>query len=94
MPVIEQLDAKILAAVTNGGGHLDMSTWHKCKTTHCRAGWAITLAGEAGKVLEAKYGPQRAGTYIYRASTGHVPHFFASTEHALEDLKRCAEEAT
>ena len=93
VPVIEQLDAKILAAVTSGKGTLDMSTWHKCKTTHCRAGWAITLAGEAGKALEDKYGPQRAGTYIYRASTGRVPHFFATTERALEDIKRCAEEA-
>jgi hypothetical protein len=93
VPVIEALDAKILAAVTTGGGHLDMSTWHKCETTHCRAGWAITLAGEAGKALEEKHGPQRAGTMIYRASTGRVPHFFASTERAMEDIKRCAEDS-
>jgi hypothetical protein len=93
VPVIEALDAKILAAVTSWG-HLDMSSWHKCKTTHCRAGWAITLAGEAGKALEEKHGPQRAGTMIYRASTGHVPYFFASTEVAMTDIKRCAEQET
>ena len=93
VPVIEALDAKILTAVTSGTGKLDMSSWHKCETTHCRAGWAINLAGAAGKALEDKCGPRRAGTMIYRASTGRVPHFFATTERAMEDIKRCAEES-
>jgi hypothetical protein len=92
VPVVEALDAKILDAVTRGGGTLDMSSWHKCETTHCRAGWAITLAGKAGVDLESQHGPQRAGAMIYRASTGRVPHFFASTERAMEDIRRCAEE--
>jgi len=91
VPVVEQLDAKILAAITSGGGKLEMGSWHSCETTHCRAGWAITLAGEAGAALEEEHGSQRAGWMIYRASTGRVPHFFASNERALEDIKRCAE---
>ncbi len=90
VPVVEGLDGKILNAVTAGGGKLDMGGWHTCQTTHCRAGWAIHLAGEAGYKLEAEVGPQRAGTMIYRASTGRVPHFFATTERALEDIKACA----
>jgi len=69
-----------------------MATWHQCETTHCRAGWAITLAGEAGQELEAKYGPQRAGAMIYRASTGRVPHFFATDARAMEDIRACAAE--
>jgi hypothetical protein len=69
-----------------------MSSWHKCATTHCRAGWAITLAGPAGAELEAKHGPQRAGAMIYRASTGRVPHFFATNERAFEDIRACAAE--
>jgi uncharacterized protein YjbI with pentapeptide repeats len=92
VPVVQGLDAKILGVIDSGKGKLNMSTWHTCKTTHCRAGWAITLAGEAGLALEAKYGPQRAGTMIYRASTGFVPHFFASDERALEDIRACATE--
>lgn len=53
------------------------------------------LAGDAGKAgyeLEEKLGPHRAGAMIYRASTGRVPHFYATTERALEDIKRCAAE--
>jgi hypothetical protein len=91
VPAIDLLDRKILDAVTVSGWHLDMSQWHTCETTHCRAGWAITLGGKAGKALEKKYGSFRAGCMIYRASTGRVPHFFATTEDALADIKRCAE---
>jgi hypothetical protein len=90
VPVIENLDQKILAVVTSGAGELDMSQWHTCETTHCRAGWAIHLAGGAGRDLEAKHGPFLAGGMIYRASTGRAPHFFASTQHALEDIRACA----
>jgi hypothetical protein len=92
VPVIENLDAKILEAVTTG--RLKMNAWYTCETAHCRAGWAITLAGEAGKALEAKHGSHFAGIKIYRASTGRVPNFFATDEEALADLKRCAEEQT
>jgi hypothetical protein len=93
VPVIADLDRKILEAVTIGAGHLDMSTWHKCETTHCRAGWAITLAGAAGKELEAKHGPHYAGVQLYRASTGRVPNFYAGDEAAMDDIRRCAEES-
>ena len=87
VPVVEDLDRKILSAIEGGGG-LEMSCWHTCETTHCMAGWAIHLAGEAGKALEAQHGPQRAGALIYRVSTGQAPHFFASNERALADLKK------
>ena len=88
VPVVEHLDAKILDAC-QGGALLDMSTWH-CGTTHCRAGFATVLAGEAGATLEREHGTQYAATLIYRASTGRVPHFFATKKRALEDLRRCA----
>ena len=90
VPVVDDLDRKILAAIDAGGG-LRMASWHTCETTHCRAGWAITLAGDEGTALESRLGPERAGAAIYRASTGRVPHFFATDECALEDIKRCAE---
>jgi hypothetical protein len=94
VPVVENLDAKILAAI-DAGGTLEMSRWHgdggSCGTTHCRAGFAIHLAGEAGYALERKYGdPEHAGMLIYRASTGRVPYFFASNEAALKDIRLCA----
>jgi hypothetical protein len=95
VPVVEQLDAKILAVITDGRGNLEMSDWHHgdaCGTTHCRAGWAIVLAGPEGAALERQHGPEEAGRRIYLASTGRVPHFFASNERALDDLKHCAAE--
>ena len=93
IPVVESLDQR-MAEVTAIDGQLDMSTWHKCETTHCRAGWAITLAGDDGRKLETKVGPCAAGAMIYRASTGRVPDFFATNERAREDIERCAKESS
>jgi hypothetical protein len=92
VPVISDLDTK-MADVCSRPDALDMARWHTCKTTHCRAGWAITLAGEAGKKLEEEHGSRRAGAMIYRASTGRAPHFFASNEAALRDIQECAARA-
>ena len=72
-----------------------MSDWHTCKTTHCRAGWAVTLAGEAGATLEAKVGPAVAGTLIYAASRPGkpIPDFYCGDEAAMADLRASAAEA-
>jgi hypothetical protein len=89
VPVVEDLDRKMYEA-TKGGENFDMNSWH-CGTTHCRAGWAITLAGEAGAKLEAALGSANAGRYIYEASTGRpAPDFYATTNNALADIARCA----
>jgi hypothetical protein len=89
VPVVEDLDRKMYEA-TKGGENFDMNSWH-CGTTHCRAGWAITLAGEAGSKLEEAVGSAAAGRYIYEASTGRpAPDFYASTMDALADIARCA----
>ena len=92
VPVVEQLDAKILAAIEGGAGKLEMGNWHSYSTTHCRGGWAIHLAGDAGYELERRFDPAVAGRMIYSASTGRVPHFYATNEVALDDIKRCAAE--
>ncbi len=69
-----------------------MKSWHTCATTHCRAGWAITIAGEEGRFLESTYGPSAAGALIYAASRPNmpVPDFHCSDEEAMEDLRKCA----
>jgi uncharacterized protein YjbI with pentapeptide repeats len=78
-------------------GALNMDSWH-CGTSHCRAGWVVTLAGEEGKALEDKIGTAAAAMSIYMASdpdrwkTERLPNFFASNEKALADMKRMAEE--
>ncbi|HEY3967249.1 MAG TPA: pentapeptide repeat-containing protein [Planctomycetaceae bacterium] len=92
IPVIAEIDKKILAACTADGRRLEMSTWHRCETTHCRAGWAIHLAGEAGKLLEDQLGSAAAGSLIYAASRPNkpIPNFYANDEDAMADLVACA----
>ena len=92
VPVVPDLDRRILEVIDSGKGALNMGAWHSCTTTHCRAGWSIHLAGEAGYALEERHGPALAGHMIYMASTGRTAHFFASNERALEDIRRRAGE--
>jgi hypothetical protein len=98
IPAIPKIDAVILAEIERGGT-LAMDDWHGpenhwCGTTHCRAGWAIHCAGELGKKLEDKIGPQAAAALIYQKSRPGVrhPNFFATHEDAMADLRKCAAE--
>ena len=94
MFAVPSLHRKMLAAIESEGCKLDMAAWHQCETTHCRAGWAVQLAGPAGKALEWAIGPSAAGALIHLASCpaleGKVPDFYASNEDALADIKRLA----
>ena len=91
-PAIPHIDAAILAAIARDGCRLEMAVWHECDTTHCRAGWAIHLAGEAGYALERRFGASVAGALIYSASRPRpVPNWFASSDEALADLRKCAD---
>jgi hypothetical protein len=92
VPIVPDIDRVILEAVGPDGDNLDMETWH-CGTSHCRAGWAIHKAGEAGYALERAVGPDVAGALIYHASAGYVPDFYASNDEALADIRRRAEGA-
>ncbi len=78
--------------VTRPDGALNMGQWH-CGSTHCRSGWAITLAGRPGASLERLLGPALAGALIYHRSTGHIPNFYADNETARADIVARADEA-
>jgi len=73
---------------------LNMSSWH-CGTTHCRAGWVVTLAGDEGKKLESETDTCFAAMMIYKKSSPdiHVPptRFFEDNKTAMADIVRCAE---
>jgi hypothetical protein len=71
-----------------------MSTWHTCETTHCRAGWVVALAGEAGKALEKFHDTPLAAMLIYRESGYQISptQFFLSNDLAMADMKRLADE--
>ena len=90
---VPQLHQKMLSAIQSGGV-LEMGNWHTCETTHCRAGWAVHLAGPVGYFLEAQVGSAAAGALITHASCPwmeRVPDFYASNEDALADIRACAE---
>jgi hypothetical protein len=89
-PVIPDIHKRIYAAAIQPGA-FDMSAWRTCNTTHCRAGWAVTLAGAAGGTLEDDIGA--AATLIYFVSDPDlkaIPDFHASNEAAMADMKRLA----
>jgi hypothetical protein len=99
--VVPHIDAAILASIGNEKSQgLDMSGWHGqkcddtnwCKTTHCRAGYAICLAGKAGFSLEKRYGSEVAGRMIYAVSRPHLPlpDFFADDDNTMADIVACA----
>ena len=91
---IESIHQAIYAAASAPEA-LDMGQWHNaCGTAHCRAGWAVVLAGEAGKALEAKIGTPAAATLIYLASDPELdrfPSFYCGNADALADMKARAE---
>lgn len=95
IPKIENIHQTIYAAVSVKGA-LDMRVWHTFKTTHCRAGWVVTLAGADGKALEERFNTFLAALMIYRESGSSINpgRFFDNNEDALADMKRLAEAET
>jgi hypothetical protein len=92
LPVIKNIHQEIYAAASQPSA-LDMGNWHVCDTTHCRGGWAVFLAGSAGRDLEEKMGTAAAAALIYMASDPHldqVPNFYSTNADALADMARLA----
>lgn len=93
IPVIENIHNAVLSAATNND--LNMWDWHTCETTHCRAGWVVHLAGDAGYALEKRYNTGFAAMLIYDASSPALPvspsRFYDHEKLALADMKRMAE---
>ena len=91
-PVIPDIHAAVYAAAAAPDA-LDMDEWHACDTTHCRAGWVVTLAGEAGKELELLLGTSTAAAVIYMASDPEleqIPDWYTHDDAALADMARLA----
>jgi hypothetical protein len=87
-PVLPNIDQQIIDPIRTAGNSLNMREWHTCETTHCRAGWAVHLAGEAGYALETATNAQTAGALIYLASRPGkpIPNWVASNREAMDDL--------
>ena len=94
MPVIPDIHKVIYAAASQPKA-LDMRDWHTCEKTHCRAGWAVALAGDAGRKLEEFHNTELAAMLIYGASGFQINpvRFHDDNKAALADMKRLAEES-
>ena len=60
-----------------------MDSWHACETTHCLAGWVVTIHKQ-GELLESIYGTGTAGALILNACGEKIPDFYDTTEGADE----------
>jgi hypothetical protein len=92
VPVIPDIHKKIFEAASQPEA-LNMESFHTCETTHCRAGWAVHLAGAEGKKLEHFFNTELAAMMIYKASGYKISpcRFYDSNEDAFKDMKRLAE---
>ena len=93
VPTITNIHQRIYDAA-KAEGALDMEVVHACETTHCRAGWTIHLAGEAGYALQKAMGWSVAATLIYKKSDpdrDFALDFITTNDKALADMKRQAE---
>ena len=92
VPRIEDIHRQVYLAVSQPNA-LEMSSWHSCETTHCRAGWVVHLAGEAGYALEKFHNTELAAMLIYRESGHYInpARFYDGNEAALEDMRKLAE---
>ena len=79
--------ARRVAEAANKHGALKMDKWHTCETTHCLAGWAVTLHPQ-GKEIESKSSTLLAGRLLLPEAEGL---WFASNEKALEWCKQILE---
>jgi hypothetical protein len=91
IPKIENIHQRVYAAVSTPNA-LNMAAWHTCDTTHCRAGWVVHLAGEAGYALERFHNTPLAAQLIYEASGYKINpgRFYDSDADALADMKNLA----
>lgn len=93
VPAITNIHQTVYAAASKPSA-LNMSSWHTCQTTHCRAGWVVHLAGEAGAAMEYCLGTPAAAALIYLKSDPtieRIPNFYATNGEALADMQRLAE---
>ncbi len=93
--MIENIHQSVYAAATATPTALNMGDWHTCNTTHCRGGWVVHLAGEAGYALERFHNTAMAAQLIYDASDPgslfNPCRFYDGGDAALADMKARAE---
>ena len=79
----------------NSGEGLDMSRWHTCNSVHCRAGWAVHIAGGEGYELEKRTSTLFAAMQIFKKGSPKVPFklmdFYADNETGMKSIQEAAQ---
>jgi hypothetical protein len=75
-PVTKMIDVKdrVLGRIAEGCS-VNMREWHTCETTHCLAGWIVTVHPE-GRLLEHVTSTHLAAHLILHAAGIESPNFF------------------
>lgn len=93
VPVIADIHVAVYDAASRPDALRIERYHHKNGVAHCRIGWITTLAGDAGKALEAFWGAEHAAWLIYKASDPDIigrPNMFLPEAAQLADMKRLA----
>ena len=90
----EALLLEVARQALGSSNALDMKYWHSdgdescspgCGTSHCIAGWATTVAREAGTLLENAFNTRIAGAMLLGPEA--AAHFFGSQESGEKYLQ-------
>ena len=97
IPTVKRIESKLYDTITSE--NLDMGDWHsECGTTHCIAGWIVTLAKMENEEnidpiavlgLEYDYSTPGLASFIYAKSSrsGVIPDFFTDDNSAMAGLE-------
>ena len=102
IPFVENLHQKVYEAAIQPSA-LQMDTWHTnekiedgahCGTTHCRAGWIVTLAGKEGRDLEVQTSTLFAAMQINKVSSEiriSPKSFYLNNDLAMKEIEEFAQ---
>ena len=94
LPIAADAPARLLAvaqAALASPDALDMSSWHKCETTHCICGWAEHLGGPLAELIIRTQGNDLGGLMLLGIEA-HA-HFYQTNDKARAFLQSVIDNA-
>jgi len=94
LPIAADAPARLLAvaqAALASPDALEMSSWHKCDTTHCICGWAEHLGGPLAELIIRTQGNDLGGLMLLGVEA-HA-HFYKPNEEARAFLQSVIDNA-
>ena len=94
LPIATDAPARLLAvaqAALASPDALEMSSWHKCETTHCICGWAEHLGGPLAELIIRTQGNDMGGLMLLGVEA-HA-HFYKTNDEARVFLQSVIDNA-